>query len=234
MEIRIDPRRTATALFVAAVALALLHVAGMLSRYVLGHGRLLGTIDTFNMNYENNVPTFFSTMLLVACAAVLAVVARRPGGARREARYWGWLAAIFLFLALDEDASIHELWIGPIQYFLPMDGLFYFAWVIPYGIALLFIGGLYLRFVLGLPEPMRRLTLAAGALYVGGAFVLEMIGGWYLSVIAGGDVDFAYSIIVAVEEFLEMSGSILFLYALLDFLGRSREKDGLRIVIRPS
>lgn len=228
MEIRIDPRRTAAALFAAAVALALLHVAGMYARYVLGRDRLLGTIDTFNMNYENNVPTFFSALLLMACAGTLAVVARLPVNTASERRHWGWLAFIFAFLAFDEDAALHELWIGPIQHFFPMSGPLFFAWVVPYGVALLVIGLLYLRFVLALPDPTRILTIVAGTLYVGGAFVLEMVGGWYLSEVSGG-LDFPYAMIVGVEEFLEMCGAILFLYTLLDFLERRLAGEPVRL-----
>jgi hypothetical protein len=203
----------------------------MFSRYVLGHGQLLGLIDTFDVNAENNVPTFFSAFLLLSCAALLAVVARRPDLAPRDARYWSWLGLIFLFLALDEDASIHELFIEPIRYSLQLDGLLYFAWVLPYGLALLVIGLLYLRFVFRLPERTRRLTIAAGGLYLAGALVFEMIGGWYLSDYSG-EIDFPYLIIVAGEEFLEMCGSILFLYTLLDFLGDGLRGGPLRILIR--
>jgi len=230
MELRIDARKTAVTLLIVAIVLIMLHVGGMLSRYVLGHGRLLGVIDTFNVNHENNVPTFFSAFLLLSCAALLAVVARKPDQTARDARYWRWLALIFLFLALDEDASIHELWTGPIQYLLPMDGMFYFAWIIPYGIGLLLIGLVYLRFMFRLREPTRRLAILAGSLYVAGALGFEMIGGWYLSEF-GDDVDFPYSIIVAGEEFLEMCGSILFLYALLGYLGDGLRGGPLRILV---
>jgi len=233
MEIRIDPRRTAAALFAAAVALALLHVAGMYARYVLGRDRLLGLIDTFNLNFENNVPTFFSALLLMSCAAALAAVARLPSNTRGERRHWGWLAVIFVFLAFDEDAAIHELWIGPIQHFFPMSGPLFFAWVIPYRIALLVIGLAYLRFVLALPDPTRILTIASGTLYLGGAFALEMVGGWYLSRVSGG-LDFPYSMIVACEEFLEMCGAILFLYTLLDFLERRLAGAPVGVVVRSS
>ena len=231
MELRIDPRRTALSLFAVAVALIVAHFAGMYSRFVLGHGRLLGLVDTFNVNVENNVPTFFSTFLLVACALVLAVIARLPANGSRGRRYWGWLAILFMLLALDEDASIHELFIKPVQYFLPVEGALHFAWVVPYGILALLVGLLYLRFVLGLPEPTRRLTIVSGSIYVTGALVFEMIGGWYISEIAGVQ-DFPYAIIVAGEEFLEMCGSILFLYTLLDCLNRELRGEPIRILVR--
>ncbi|MGH8249531.1 MAG: hypothetical protein ACREVI_02355 [Steroidobacteraceae bacterium] len=231
MEIRIDPRKVAVTLLVVAIVLICLHVGFMFSRYVLGHARLLGVIDTFNVNYENNVPTFFSAFMLVSCAALLAVIARQPAPRARDARYWGWLSVIFLLLALDEDASIHELWIGPLQYLLDADGALYFAWVIPYGIGLAVVGLLYLRFVLRLPEPTRRLTILAGSLYVAGAFGFELIGGWYVSQF-DGHVDFPYSIIVAGEEFLEMCGTILFIYTLLDYLRRALGDEPIRVRFR--
>jgi hypothetical protein len=231
MELRIDPGKTAVLLLLVAIVLIAMHLGGMVSRYALGHGSLLGLVDTFNVNVENNVPTFFSAFLLLACAALLAVIARRPGLTGRDRRYWGWLAVIFLFLALDEDASIHELWMAPIEYLLPTDGLLHFAWVIPYGLGAMVVGLLYLRFVFQLPEPTRRLTIAAGGLYLAGALLFEMIGGWYLSRVAGY-MDFPYMMIVAGEEFLEMCGSILFVYTLLGYLGEGLNGAPLRILIR--
>jgi hypothetical protein len=219
MELRIEPAKVAAALFAVAIALLACHFAGQFSRYFLGHGQLLGLVDTFNVNVENNVPTFFSAFLLFSCSVTLFVIAREPTLPQRDARYWGWLGVIFLFLALDEDASIHELLIRPLDYVLPDHGVLHFAWVVPYGLAALVVGIAYLRFVLGLPDPARWQVIVAGGIYLSGALVFELMGGWYISEREGVQ-DFAYMVIVAGEEFLEMCGSILFLYALLAFLGR--------------
>ncbi len=219
MEIRIDPRRTAVALFAVAVALILMHFAVMFSRFVLHHGQLLGLVDTFNVNVENNVPTFFSALLLFACAVALALVARLPENSASDRRHWNGLGLVFLFLALDEDASIHELFIDPLKHFLPEQGILHFGWIVPYAVLALVLGLLYLRFVLRLPAPTRGLTIASGATYLAGALVFEMIGGWYISDVSGWQ-DFPYMTIVAGEEFLEMCGAILFLYTLLDRLRR--------------
>jgi len=228
MEIRIEPRRAALALFAVAVMLLAAHFAVMFSRFVLHHGQLLGLVDTFNVNVENNVPTFFSAFLLFACAVALAVVARMPDNSASDRRHWNGLGLIFLFLALDEDASIHELFINPLKYVLPDHGILHFGWIVPYAIVALVIGVLYLRFALRLPEPTRSLTFAAGSTYLAGAFVFEMIGGWYISEVSGW-MDFPYMTIVAGEEFLEMCGAILFLYTLLDRLQRGLGGEPLRI-----
>ena len=228
MEIRVDSRKVAVTLLVVAIALTCLHLGFMFWRHVLGHGRLLELIDALNVNEENNVPTFFSALLLLSCAALLAIIAGKPGASAREARYWGWLSVIFFLLALDEDASIHELWVKPLQHLLDAGGPLYFAWVILYGLGVAAIGVVYLRFVLRLPQPTRRLALLAGFLYVGGAIGFEMIGGWYYWRI-GGVENFVYAVIVAVEEFLEMCGSILFLYTLLGYLDRLLGGEPFRI-----
>lgn len=231
MEFRINARKVAWSLFAVAVLLIAAHIGGMISRYVLGHGQLLGLIDTFNVNFENNVPTFFSAFLLVTSAVLLAVIARRSDGVAHDVHYWRWLSLIFLFLAVDEDASLHELLIDPIKGYLPLHGPLFFAWVLPYGLAIVIVGLLYLRFVLQLPARTRRLVIAAGGLFLTGAFGFELIGGWYISR-HGELVDFHYSMLVGGEEFLEMSGIILFIYALLDYLADQLQGGPLRILIR--
>jgi hypothetical protein len=219
MELRIDPRRAVRRLFALAVLLIAAHLAVMYARFVLGHGRLFGLTAKFDVNNEMSAPTFFSVLLLLACAATLVVVAQMPSNSASDRRHWNGLAAIFLFVAFDEYASIHELWIAPMRHFLPDKGVLHFGWVVPYAILVLVVGILYLRFVLRLAAPTRGLVLTAGCLYLGGALVLEMLGGWYFSQVSGRE-NLQYMTIVAGEELLEMSGAILFLHALLDLLRR--------------
>ncbi len=229
MEFQIRPGKLALSLMVCAVLLVIAHVGGAIMSHVFHHPRVYGLIATFDLNVENNVPTFFSTFILVACAVLLSVIASQPR-VTPKAGYWKWLAIIFVFLAVDEDASLHELLIGPVGDTLQVTGLLYFAWIIPYGLAVLIIGLLYVRFVWSLPVQTRRLFIAAGSLYLGGALGVESVGGWYFSQ-HGEEEDLAYSLLVAVEESLEMSGVILFIYALLDFLRDQLAGEPLRISI---
>ena len=230
MEIRIDPRRIALCLIAIVIALAGAHIGGMVARYVLGYEYAYGLIDTFNLNFENNVPTFFATFMLVACAALLAVTARHYAAAGGGAAWWKWLAILFVFLAVDEDASLHELLIQPLRERLPVAGPLYFAWVVPYGLAVLLVGLAYVRFVWLLPVCTRRLFVAAGSIYLTGALGLELAAGWYLSQGEGSE-DLRYSLLVAAEESLEMSGIVLFIYALLDHLRQRLGGEPLRIRI---
>lgn len=232
MEFRIDPRKIALSLLTVAIVLVVAHVAGAVSSHVFHHEQVFGLVDTFDMNVENNVPTFFSAFILVASAVLLTVIASQST-AERYAGNWKWLAVIFAFMAVDEDASLHELLIEPVRNLLAVAGPLFFAWVIPYALAVLVIGVLYLKFVWSLPLRTRGLFIGAGSLYLAGALGFESIGGWYFS-LHGEIEDLPYSLLVAAEEFLEMSGTILFIYALLDYLRDRLAGEPLRISISSS
>jgi len=232
MEFRIDPRKIALSLLTVAIVLVVAHVAGAVSSHVFHHEQVFGLVDTFDMNVENNVPTFFSAFILVASAVLLTVIASQST-ADRYAGNWKWLAIIFAFMAVDEDASLHELLIEPVRNLLAVAGPLFFAWVIPYALAVLVIGLLYLKFVWSLPARTRGLFIGAGSLYLAGALGFESIGGWYFS-LHGEIEDLPYSLLVAAEEFLEMSGTILFIYALLDYLRDRLAGEPLRISISRS
>lgn len=227
MEIRIEPGRFALSLLLIAIALLIAHVTGAVASHVFHHQQVFGLVDSFDMNVENNVPTFFSAFILVTSAVLLAIITSQST-ADRHAANWRWLVIIFAFMAIDEDASLHELLIEPVRDLLPVTGPLYFAWVIPYGLAVLAIGVLYLRFVWSLTARTRGLFIAAGSLYLAGALGFESIGGWYFS-LHGEVEDLPYSLLVAAEEFLEMSGIILFIYALLDYLRDRLAGEPLRI-----
>ena len=229
MEIRIDPRKVAWSLMTIAIVLVVAHIAGAVSSHVFHREQVFGLVDTFDMNVENNVPTFFSAFILVTTAVLLTVISSQST-ADRYAGHWKWLVIIFTFMAIDEDAALHELLIEPVRDLLPVAGPLYFAWVIPYGLAVLVIGVLYLRFVWSLTARTRGLFIGAGSLYLAGALGFESIGGWYFS-LHGEMEDLPYSLLVATEEFFEMSGIILFIYALLDYLRDRLAGEPLRIFV---
>lgn len=62
----------------------------------------------FDMREENNLPTWASSSLFLAAAAVALVVSKE---ARTRARRYGWLGLSLLALAmsLDETAGVHEI-----------------------------------------------------------------------------------------------------------------------------
>ncbi len=104
-EIRICPRRMAAVSVMALVVLLVLHLLG---DGLVAMGIRQGPINVLNMDYEESLPTVFNTILLLVCAGLLGAIAAGGVLTGRRRREWGVLAALFLYLAIDEGAGIHE------------------------------------------------------------------------------------------------------------------------------
>jgi hypothetical protein len=177
---------------------------------------------------EANIPSWFSASLLLAAASLLAIIAAaewRIGG--QEVTKWWVLGLIFLFLSLDETAQLHELSIVPVREWTGATGFLYYAWILPAGVCVGLFAVAYLRFLRRLSARTRSLLLWAGAIYVGGALGVESLSGWQAA--AHGERNLPYHLIVTVEESCEMIGVVLFIYALLDYLGTRCTRLGFQI-----
>jgi len=169
-------------------------------------------VGLFSLSYESNLPTWYSSALLLACAVTLTAIA--PAAPPGQARYWSLLSAVFGYLSIDEAVGLHE----QLNEVVHLGGPFYFGWIIPAGAAVLLVGAAYLRFLRALPAETRRRFLVAGALYVGGALLMEIPLGLWTE--ARGDGGLGYALIDFAEESLEMTGATLFLLALLRHAAR--------------
>ena len=114
---------------------------------------------------------------------------------------------------MDEGAEIHEAIGSNFERYLTAEGFLYFMWVVPYGIGVVVIGLVFLRFVWGLPEHIRTYFIASGVIYLTGVIGIEMFGAReaYLH----GTETVLYCVLYSLEEMLEMLGIVLFMYALL-------------------
>jgi hypothetical protein len=213
----LSPEVTVRVLLFAAGCLIVASLAGQCARYLWRAQNPWGLVRLFDVNAEGNVPTWFSSSMLLVCALLLGrICAAKKGEGAREARYWGGLALIFLGLSMDETASFHELTITPLRSALQAGGVLFFTWVVPGAVFLLAFVVTYLRFFLQLPPLTRRGFLIAGAIYVGGALGMELVGGYHAA--AHGQFNLGFSILTTVEEFGEMLGIILFIRALLLYM----------------
>ena len=227
MEYTMDPKRIFKQLFIITLFLLFAHVLGVISTYYFNHDQVFGLVPLFNLNHEANIPTFYQCFALLACSVFLAVIANFHHQNGESYFYWGSLAVIFLFLSVDEFAMLHERLVLPFRTMFNATGVLYFAWVIPYAVLVALVGILYLRFLLRLPHRTRMLFVLAGIIYVSGALVLEMADGYFVS----KKIDnIGFAIVNTIEEYLEMFGIIVFIYALQDYLGRTF--GGLTISIK--
>ena len=218
VEFAIDPRRVLRLLLMVTAVLVVLSAAGRVAVYYLPDFPLRDVIANFlNVNGEQNLPTFYSSLMLLVAALLCGLIARSHSESdHTNVRHWTALSVAFVLVSLDEFASIHEQAGVRLREQLGITGgpLFY-AWVIP-GAALVALFGIaLLRFLRSLPRTTRRRLLAAGVLFLSGAIGLEMVGGAYAAVHG----DHSMSVLIAtVEETLEMVGTAVLLYALLAYI----------------
>lgn len=215
----LSPRRVASLLAVVVTCLTLLSITGRLAVSLLPDFPLRDfTARLFDLDQEMNVPTVYSTLAILICSALMAVIARSElmlGSG--HGRSWRLLSLIFLGLALDELLSFHEEVTGRVDIGM-LNRFMRFSWVVVGGCLVLVVVVAFGRFFLRLPPMTRRLFLLAGLLFVGGSIGLEAIGGYYGG--PGRQDSLPYVIVAHVEEVLEMAGIVVLIYALLSYLRR--------------
>jgi hypothetical protein len=196
--------------------MALIVGAGLVAEVLKSGLRVRGVrawIPIFSLSYEQNIPTWYSSCLLLVCSMLLAVIAM--GACKSKAayvRHWWLLAAGFLYISLDETVSLHEAASG----WMHLSGILYFSWVIPAGILVTILGISYLRFLAHLPKKTRLQFIVAGGIYVTGALVMELPLGYWTE--QQGSQNFVYAAIDLVEESMEILGVTLFLLSLVEYM----------------
>jgi hypothetical protein len=173
-------------------------------------------IKLFDFNLEANLPTYFSSLILLCDGILLALIGSRYKALGEKFWHWLGLSAIFVFLALDEMMQIHEQFRAPMEALFNTTGILYFAWFIPYVAVTIIIGIAYFKFMMRLPKSILKLFILAGVLFISGAVVMEAISGMHAEV--HGEETLTYALMYSFEELLEMSGALVFMYALIAYI----------------
>ncbi|MBP6058216.1 MAG: multidrug transporter [Nitrosomonas sp.] len=207
----------------AAVVLILASIGGQLLKFTFGADYLKRFVLLFNLDEERNIPTYFSVLLMHFVALLLALITVfNKKQMMPHVSKWAILSFGFLLMAFDESSQFHERLIWPFRAMLKelsadgaTLGVFYFTWVIPGIILVTVLGLFFLKFLLYLPTTVRIRFLIAAILYIGGAIGFELIGGRHSELY--GEENWGYIIITTIEESLELSGLIFFIWALLKY-----------------
>ncbi|MEG4311351.1 hypothetical protein Q5687_18930 [Microcoleus sp. AT10_D2] len=171
----------------------------------------------FNVDYEGNIPTFYSFLTLLFSSLLLGSIAYAKNlDSDRYKNHWKILSFIFLFLSLDEIGQLHEKLVYPMRNLLNATGFLYFTWIVPIGFLVAIFLFSYSKFVLHLPVSMRKLFVAAAAIYIGGAIGVEMLAGYIVYTAGPGDI--SYVIATTIEESLEMVAIVIFIHALISYI----------------
>lgn len=191
--LEVSARDYSASLFALAVVFISVHLGLYFYNY---HAEELPwlLLQLFDLDEENNLPTWFSSFVLLNVAFFVHLKASEPGLEKRS--HWRFIALGFFLLAIDEVAGMHETFNSSIE----------INWAIPGAILVLFVAAAFVPFLLSLRGRLAASFVFAGALFVSGAIVTELLS---------EDMDsdsWGYALAVALEEGLEMSGALLFLY----------------------
>lgn len=191
--------------------------------------RLLGAPDwprlrrLFDVDGEGNLPSWYSSVALLACAALLGLIASTKARERdRFWKHWALLSLTFVGLSADETAQVHEALAAEMLRHLAPP----FIWCT--GGLLLAAGfSLFGAFVRHLPPGFRARFVVSFSLFVAGGFIVEAVAQAHARH-AGWD-NLTYVALTAVEEMLEMVSVALFASTLVDY---AREQGAAAVSMR--
>lgn len=179
-DVTVTVNQAARFLLAGVAALTLASLFSHLAQFHLGLGPLGGVVPMLDATQEGNVPTWLSSMGLLACGLLVAWIA---AARRRMPQSEAWrplvalsavlLLAVLLLAALDEGAAIHERAGGvlgerlgtPLQY----------PWIVPGAVIAVPVVAYLGRWVGRLPDGVRGLAIGATSLLLAGALGLEVV-----------------------------------------------------------
>ena len=198
------------ACFVLLLALNLLTVIAK----TLGHHSVKGFVPLFHFDAERNIPTVY-TVLLFILASLHRVLAAKVK--HRHSGKWKLLGIVFIALAFDEFAVIHERLTTPVRDALSTSGFFHFAWIIPYFVIVVFLFFILFQWLRALPKDLRSGMLISACTYLSGVIGMEGFMGWYEANFPSAS-DLSIYLIATVEESLEILGLTIFVYFVSKYL----------------
>jgi hypothetical protein len=221
LELSVRVRRLARALIVVIVALSASSFVGqVVVEFVIAENKYLDRIaEWVDVNREGSLPTWYATMTLMACAVMLGVIA--VDAARRRRPYplhWAASGVVFALLSLEEILGVHSeatrvlrsvvsITEGP-GYALALGAIALVGLVV----VVLIFG----RFYLHLPSRWRWSFTIAAIIYLTGVFASDAIGDYLIA--ANGEHTLPYIVVLTLEEILEMTGVLIFLVMLLEYI----------------
>lgn len=196
-----------------SVSILLLGIMREIVHQTVGFPDVFNGFRHINLDSEHSVPAWWSSAMMFASAVIMYAFSRlNQGRGLYHSTIWFPLAVVFFFLSLDEAAGFHESIMEPLRNLLDLQGIIYFAWVIPAFFALIGFGLIILRPFLALPRTVQIQFAICGVIYVSGAMGMELIGG---NLTANGEgASAAYSLSIIIEEGMEIIGLTLFLLSL--------------------
>ena len=206
---------------VAAIAVVVVHVLNIAVHVAHGFAPAPREwwLDLFDVDTEANIPTWFSSALLLTCAWAAWRMSKR-GSAPRERRGFLLITVLLAIVSADESIALHERCAAVLLDKLDAVGITR-LWVWAFGAVI--VAGLaaaLIPFLLALESRQLRFGLFISAVvFVTGALGFEVLGQHYAA--THGWSNPTYVALSAIEEFLEMCGPLIFLHSVTREIAKS-------------
>lgn len=215
----ISARRIFFVLLLLTGVLVILHIGLRALCFFGGCGDVLAGIgDRFNVDHETSVPTWFSQSILLIAAGLAWLISNQESIDKFS---WRVITCLLLMMSIDEGASFHEtlgVALGQgLGLSIHLGVVVLRDWVLLGLCAVGVVGAVLWRFISALPARTRRILIGGGAVFLSGAVLWESLHFTTFGFVHN-DPAFLASLSVAVEEGLEMLGSIIVIYGLADYL----------------
>jgi len=221
MHILIQRQKIVKFLVIVALILITIHSIILGIYYYVGDPDKFDFVQMFDLDMERNIPTMFSSFILAFSALCFYLLSKESAEkAKNHQKYWLGLSGVFLFLSFDEGAKIHEKIGDFTENFVDPTGYLHYPWVISYGILVLILAVLYMKFFWKMPTKVFRSFMLSAFIYLSGAVGFELLGANESSL--HGTKTVLYSVLYTIEESLEMFGVILLIWILLGLLSKKK------------
>ena len=109
---------------------------------------VFGLAPLFQLDWEQSLPTWYSSLTLAFSALLLFTIYRTKSASRDDfSRYWLGLAVIFASLSADEASSIHENFEALVRQNVSDLGLAFGQWTLVYAPLVLVFAAVYWSFL---------------------------------------------------------------------------------------
>jgi len=211
--IPIHLRRSAFFLWLFSLILALISLLGQSLKLWTHFDNAFGLVPLFNISARQSVQSIISVLLLFNLMFFLIVMSRiKDTEMDRFRRQWASLPFFALYLALHKGTGVHNLIIDPLvdQLVILFPQIHITRFYVTVTLSAIIFLGFFSRLYFSLPKRTKRLLLAAGFLFIAGLRKL----GIDLKMLDGIN----FLIAETISRWLEMSGTVLLLYAFVDYL----------------
>lgn len=209
-----SPNKTTLILCSIVLFITLLSLLSVILRHnwgIISGGRL------FYMDEEANLPTWYSFIALLYSSLLAWLIAHCINKIRAPfAKTWTLLGCALFFMSMDEFMQIHEAYMRLLRKIDLLNEFGYNAWLV-IGIALVAIVAPFMaRMWWHLPARFKLVFFCSTLIFFGGSIIVEFIANNYAEKM--GESSLGYTLLIHVEEIMEMAGIVILINGLMKYL----------------